>query len=328
MDRFSKENINRLVKVPQRGLVHTFREIAGPVIDFSGFIGATIIILLQIIFNLPTLILLFAFLGLIIQLVFLYFIVVKFNKIKINKYRIDLNLKKELSFVFVSDLHIGSEYTSTKINRLKKIILKINELKPDLVLIGGDLLTYKIEPNLLEELKNIKSKNIFAVYGNHDADYLEENVAYNTPIEFLNAFRKSGIKMLLNQYDEVEINGKLLTIAGIPDLYSKNFNIEKAFEGSSNNSIRVLLSHNPDVIDFIEEDDNIDLVLSGHNHSGQIFLPLIGPVFPMPTKRRWLTRGIFQINKRTKLFLSQGVGYSGSRLRINTDSEICLITLY
>lgn len=328
MERFSKQNIDKLVAAPRRGLIHSFRKLIGPVIDFSGLIAAVGLTVIYFWLKLPSFVLILVGLFVILQLVLCYYIFIKFNKIKVNRYSLDLGIGKEVSFVFVSDFHIGKEYTSTKGQRLEDLINTINHLNPELVLLGGDFLTHKIETEQLAVLQYIKGKTRLGVFGNHDAEYLDNNVEYNTPTDFLEAFSQTNIPLLINQNQEVELNGVKLTIAGIPDLYSKTFNLEEAFENSSKDSVKILLSHNPDIIDFISETDNIDLVLSGHNHSGQIYLPPFGAIFPMPTKRKWLTRGIFNINKRTKLFLSQGVGYSGSRLRINTDSEVCLITIY
>ena len=327
MDRFSKQNIDKLVLMPKKGLLHKFRVLIGPIIDFSGLIGILGIIALYYVFSLPVEFLLIVLILSIYQVVLLYFIFIKFNRIKINEYKVNLGIGRSIKFVFVSDFHLGKEYTSTNSKRLNKIIQTINSLNINIVLLGGDFLTHAIEPELLEELKQIKGK-VYAVYGNHDAYYLEENVEYNMPTEFINAFSKSNIKLLLNESVTETVDGLNITIGGIPDLYSKTFNIEKAFEGVNPQNIKILLSHNPDVIDFIEESDGIDLVLSGHNHSGQIFFPLVGAVLPMPTKRKWLTKGIFQINKRTKLLLSQGIGNSESRLRINTDLEVCVVSIY
>lgn len=327
MDRFSKENIDKLVLMPRKGAMARFRKLMGPTIDFSGLISGLFVIFITFAFSLSSQLLILSAILFSLQLFFFYYIFIKFYRIKINEYKIDIGLKKEVQFLFVSDLHVGKEYASTNTKRLNKIIQTINNQNQDLVLLGGDFLTHDIEPELLEQLKNIKGR-VYAVYGNHDAEYLEDKVEYNIPTEFINAFSKSNIQLLINNNTIQTISGTKLNIAGIPDLYSKTFNIEKAFEGSAKDAINILLSHNPDVIDFISENDNIDLVLSGHNHSGQIFMPIIGAVLPMPTKRRWLTKGIFQVNKNTKLLLSQGIGHSGSRLRINTDAEICLVTLY
>jgi len=326
MQRFSKENIDKLVLVPSKGFIHSLRILIGFVIDFLGLVGAFGLLVIYLLTNLQIL-LIPIILFCIFQLVLCYFIFVKFNKIKVNSYRIDLGIGKEVSFVFVSDFHIGKEYTSTKGQRLENIINTINSLDSELVLLGGDFLTHNIVPEQLAVLQYIKGKTRLAVYGNHDADYLKNNVEYNTPDQFLKAFAPTQIPILINQNYKVNVNGVDLVIGGIPDLYSKTFNIEETFDGADKNAIRILLSHNPDVIDFVEEKDNIDLILCGHNHSGQIHM-MGKAILPMPTKRNWLTRGIFQINNKTKLFLSQGIGYSGSRLRINTDSEVCLITIY
>jgi len=329
MDTFSRENIENLVSVPSHsGIAHFIRNIAGPVLDWSGLLGIIVLSLGTLIIPAISIVLLPAVIFLAVyQLVLIYFSQIRFYKIKVNSSKIELGLPKPVSFVFVSDIHVGSEYAATNNKRLQKIVDKINALNPELVLFGGDFFTERIEVERLQLLNGVKAPLQFGVYGNHDAYYLKNNVSYTLPTKFLEAIKTTKIKLLINESVNLQVNGVDLCIAGIPDLYSKNFDIKKAFADASPGTKRILLSHNPDVIDFIKEEDNIDLLLSGHNHSGQIFLPVIGAALPMPTKRRWLTKGLFQITKNTKLFLSQGVGYSGSRLRINTDAEICDITL-
>src|SRR5205814_2384786 len=100
-------------------------------------------------------------------------------QIKIN------NLQKPVKFVYVSDLHIGGGYTGTRAGRLNRIIEKINAVNCELVIFGGDFVTRYPDLEKLNLLRNIKAHNKIAVYGNHDADYLDENVEYNMPEKML-----------------------------------------------------------------------------------------------------------------------------------------------
>jgi len=323
--------MDKLILMPDdAGLLGFFaRNFAGPLIDFAPLI-------LTILWDL-----LFIFKGgdlnlfLIVQLVLvlldfigLYYLIIKFHSIEVVTYDIPISktkLKQPFKFAFISDLHMGYRYESTTEHRLKNLIKRLNSLNVDVVVFGGDFLTYSLDKDLLLLLKDVKCKFKVGVYGNHDAYYMKD--WYALPKEFLAIMQDTCIRILVNENITYEHNGEEICFAGIPDLYSKAFNIPKAFEGSPKESVRILISHNPDVIDFVHDDDHIDLILSGHNHSGQIYLPFLGPVLPMPGKNKKLTKGIFNIGKNTKLFLSQGVGHGGSRIRIGTKSEICILNL-
>ena len=96
-------------------------------------------------------------------------------------------------------------------------------------------------------------------------------------------------------------------------------------QNSKPSQFKILLSHNPDIISYEEELTGIDLVLSGHNHSGQI--NILGITLPMPTTRKWLTHGIFTLKNKTTLLLSSGIGASNTRIRIGTKFEIVSVEL-
>jgi len=173
------------------------------------------------------------------------------------------------------------------------------------------------------ELKNINAKNKIAVLGNHDFSAIEDKKTSEDPEELIKILKDCGFKVLMD-------NGELIEnvyFAGIRDLYSKRFNLEKAFEKAPKGALKILLSHQPDIIDFVEDSDNIDLILSGHTHAGMIYLKPFGALLPIPNKHPELDRGLKNVGKRTKLFISQGIGYSATRLRIGTDSEIAVIKL-
>ena len=327
--RFTKENIEQLVRIPKGGNI--IRSIAGYLIDFVPLFAPLFAVILKLILiGLDMIffwILLFMSIG--VSAVTFYYLFIKFQRIRVNKYQIGIEgLKAPVTFVFLSDLHIGREWAGTSKKRLQRIINKINELNRDLVILGGDFICDSVYEEKLKPLSEIKARYKIGVYGNHDASILADSKDPVFLSNFLKAISDKGIEMLINEGKLIELNGQKIFWGGISDLYSKDFDINKAFEKCpSDVNSRILLSHNPDIIDFVEEGDNIDLILSGHNHSGQIFIKPIGPILPMPTKKRWLTSGIFTINKRTKMLLTQGVGCSGSRIRLGTDNEICEVTL-
>lgn len=331
-DRFSRENIDRLVTHKKAGNFKRFLKlfILAYLMDFFPIWLFVIWNLGFIIFRFDSTVYLIISIFLLGASIFdLYIVFVKFYKIKISRFKVVIGLKNSIKFGFISDIHIGPEYSATNMKRLHKLITKINSLDIDLLVIGGDFVFDKLDDKFINELKKIKIKKIIGVYGNHDADYLKEEVTKRMPEEFINKIENIGIKLLNNTSYDYEKDGETICFGGITDLFSKNFNIDQAFENAPLRCHKILVSHNPDIIDFIEKDDQIDLILSGHNHSGQVYLPFYGPVLKMPSKYRWLTKGIFEkVNHtNTKLLLSQGAGYSTTRLRIGTESEVCLVEL-
>lgn len=305
------------------------QNILGPLLEFSFLIGFILWLLLN------TVVYIDYYLSIGISLIFislsiyfLYLFFIKFYKIKVNRFEIAVKgISKETSLVFLSDIHLGKERIATNQLRIRKIVEIINSLNLDTVIIGGDFVAFDYEDELLNELKNIKAKNKYGVYGNHDSIYLKEKQQSEFPEDGVRRLESTGFKILNNQSELIEIAGQKINLIGVTDLFSLNFNLDESVKEINDNHPRILLSHNPEIIDFIKSEHSIDLVLSGHTHAGQILLPLVGPVLPMPVSRRWLTRGIFNLDEGGKLFISQGVGHSGTRLRIGTDNEITVLTL-
>jgi len=206
--------------------------------------------------------------------------------------------------------------------KLQKIINIINKQEKDFVLIGGDILDNTYDEELLNELAKIKGRKI-TILGNHDVQYIQKSFqTKETPVRLISQLNQIGFEVLANQGISIQDD---LFIGGIKDLYTLDFDIHKAFEGSDNKQFHLLLSHNPDIISFKEELQEVDLILAGHNHAGQI--NIFGLHMPMPSLRQWLTRGIFKISDKTTLLLSQGVGSGHSRVRLGTDFEILVLNI-
>lgn len=265
-----------------------------------------------------------------IALVMAYLIFYKFNSIKLNHYELTLDkpLEKPFKFIFISDIHAGPEYEGTKPKKFEKIVDLINNENVDLVILGGDLIDKKLDLQYFFKLSNIKAKYKIAVYGNHDNYYRKDwHNAEVEPKEFIRNVESLGFKVLQNDGILYENGNDKIFFAGIPDLYSKNFDLNVAFEKAPENSRKILISHNPDIVDFVDKKDNIDWILAGHNHGGMINLPFIGPVLPLPSKYRKLAKGISTVVGKTKIFVSQGAGHSGTRVRVGTENEIGVVVL-
>jgi len=114
-------------------------------------------------------------------------------------------------------------------------------------------------------------------------------------------------------------------IAGVPDIQAKGFGFDgpnpaQAKETDSHYDFSVIMSHRPEIADFIAK-HGYDLQLSGHTHGGQYFPWTIA----IHLFHKYV-RGLYNLGNM-QLYVSQGTAYWGPPLRIGAESEITLITL-
>lgn len=230
-----------------------------------------------------------------------------------------------LKIVHFSDVHYG---TTIKENELQKIIKKINDIRPDLVLFTGDLfdknISYSTEEldTLKKELSTIKADlGKFAVTGNHDY----ENNTFDAIMD------ESGFKILKNNYNL--IHHKDLTpilIGGVPSSLQDKQNFEELFsyqqpENENQQYYKIILMHEPDNVTKLNTYD-VDLVLAGHSHNGQVRLPFIGAVITPKGAKNYYDE-YYKVNK-TDLFISGGLGTSTLPVRLLNKPSINLYRLY
>ena len=219
---------------------------------------------------------------------------IEYKKIEINNKQIPETFNN-FKIIFISDLHkrIYSEPL-----KIKKVIEKINSQNPDLVILGGDYVNYnKKDIIIFEELKNLKAKyGVFGVYGNHDT-----KIRGNTSSDYFNS---SNIKNLNNNSYWIQKDGEKIKLGGVGDLWTDKQDLPKTTSDLLTNNFSILVSHNPDYIEEIKNEDKIDLVLSGHTHGGQanifnLFQPLnpsiygyLSGLYRFENKELYITRGI------------------------------------
>lgn len=175
-----------------------------------------------------------------------------------------------VTLVQLSDLHDDGVNLSQDL--LNECIEENNQIYPDLVLLTGDYITKESDSldGLMLSLPRLKSKfGTIAVLGNHDS--------------YLASLRHRVIKALTSIKIEVLWNrivtplGPELPIVGLADFWSREFKPELIFSQIEPNLPRIVLSHNPDSAERLQN-YRIDLQLSGHTHGGQVILPGLGPV--------------------------------------------------
>lgn len=168
------------------------------------------------------------------------------------------------NFIIVlwSDTHLGDLVSP---DWFRDTVVLTNNLKPDLVLITGDMIDSGFEKKYIESLKQIKTKfGIFAVTGNHE-------YYFNMLNTFLKIAKETGIRVLRNEFITLP-NG--IQIAGINDIIAPKFNdmkpsVSETVKNRDPQKPLILLSHRAKFFGEAVQND-IDLQLSGHYHIGQI----------------------------------------------------------
>lgn len=214
--------------------------------------------------------------------------------------------------VFISDIHVGQVIGRSFVENLVK---KINDVSPDLVLIGGDFFDGTgVDIELVTEpLGRLSSQfGTYFVTGNHEE--------FEDPTKYFDAIRSRGIKILNNEF--VELDG--LQIVGVDfkaTVGVDNFQQTLMSIKYDHNKPTLLLKHTPLNLD-VAQAMNIDFQISGHTHRAQMFpLNLITHLV-----YKGYDYGLKQY-KSMSVYTSSGAGTWGPPLKIGAPSEIVLINL-
>ena len=239
------------------------------------------------------------------------------NKLEVRVHKPAAGGKKELRIVMASDLHLGSIIGS---GRLAKFVELINAQQPDIVLLAGDIVDGDIRPviakNMHEKLQQLQAPmGVYAVLGNHEYIGTYSGEKMSTTLDYL---RKSGIQIL---QDEALDIGENLTLVGRDDRSNRNRKELRELTDSLNRQRAiVLLDHQPYHLEQAEECD-IDLMLCGHTHNGQIW-----PISWVVGRMYEVAQGYKQ-KGNTHIYVSAGLGLWGPPFRIGTESELLVVTL-
>lgn len=267
----------------------------------------------------------FIFIILIIGLVIAYGFFIEPKLITVKEHKITLSSWPDnfngFKIVHISDLHYGRLFDEKS---LKKLVDSINEQKPDIVVLTGDLIdkdtnmTTSMANKISDLLNKIDaSSGKYAINGNNDLNF----------DEWTNIISGGGFKDLNNTYDTIYKDGyDYIFIAGastIKDKVNINDKLKTAIDylnsfESGGPIYKILLLHEPDVIDDLSVNP-FDLILAGHSHAGQVRLPFIGAVI-LPEGARKYYDSHYKI-ENADLYVSNGLGVSNYNFRLfNTPS--------
>lgn len=217
-----------------------------------------------------------------------------------------------LSILHLTDFHYMGTIDISYFEHLADIGMK---LKADLVVFTGDLLDKQhcIDwiPSTLGRLDAPLGR--YFILGNHDWDLEPEAIRA--------AVVDAGWQNVASKVIEIEHRGHRLAIGGSEVPWMGQ---HPDFSTASPDAFRLLLSHTPDHFEYAQK-QRVDLMLSGHNHGGQVVLPIIGPVYGPSLFGVQYAAGVFWKDP-TLLYVSRGV--SGQHpLRWNCPPEVTKLVL-
>lgn len=223
-----------------------------------------------------------------------------------------LNGNAMLKIAAASDIHLGTIISN---GRLERFVRMMNEQKPDIILLAGDIFDEDLGPviknNMGDQLKQLSAPlGVYAITGNHE--YIGGAEA---AIKYL---EDHGITVVRDSV--VTPQGKLIVV-GRDDRQAKMMGgnmrkpIEQLIENIDNNLFTIMLDHQPYNLNEAVE-NGIDLQISGHTHHGQLF-PL-----------NLITKAMFEVSRGYKMienshiYVSTGFGTWGPPVRVGNRPEI------
>ena len=250
-----------------------------------------------------------------LSLTILYSRYIETKGIKVKEYPIvNKNIPDNfygLKIVHLSDIHYK---VTTDEDDLKIIIDKINKLKPDIVILSGDIFDSSIKytdkdyKNITNFLNSI-DYNIgkYAIKG-------EEDLKIEKWEEII---EKSDFINLNDTYEEIYSNGlEPILLVGISSNYKKN-HIEDTLNNIYSNITReykysILILHEPDFIDYINS-NKFNLILAGHSHNGQISLPFLENIISDKFSKKYYKE--YYKKDNSDIYISSGIGTSKYKFR-------------
>jgi len=230
-----------------------------------------------------------------------------------------------LRILLVTDIHLGPFLRPATVER---VFTRLLSAEPDLVLLGGDLLTARLDefPPGAAAFRGLHAPlGVFAVLGNHDH--------YTGAADRLRVMlEECGIQVLHNRAVVLERRLPVasaaaatdrLALAGVDDLHAGRPDLGAALADIPAGLPTILLSHNPDIV-FEAARRGVGLVLSGHTHGGQVRIPGL-PVLVRMSRYR-LDEWCYNAGG-ARVVVSRGLGVTGLPVRLACPPEAVLITL-
>ncbi|MBM7651380.1 metallophosphoesterase [Neobacillus cucumis] len=225
----------------------------------------------------------------------------------------------QIRIAIASDLHLGNLVGN---RHLRKLVKRINDMKPDLILLPGDIIDDDIEPFLRNQMSQVMRElsaphGIYAVLGNHE--YYGGNIE-----EYVKQMSAIGIRVLR---DEAVSIANVMYVVGRKDKTAEHsdpngrLKVVSLLKDLDLSHTVVMMDHQPTQFDLAQA-AGVDVLLSGHTHRGQ-FAP-----------NHWITKRMFELDwgymrkGSLHVIVSSGYGTWGPPIRIASRSEIIELTIH
>lgn len=223
-------------------------------------------------------------------------------------------IPSDLSILWLSDFQLRNDSGY----REKWIRRNLSNWKFDLICITGDVFDtnagMRSATEMLEGLSKIKPT--YVVLGNWEHWSGVDLASYRSDLE------GRGVQVLVNENMQIAFRGKKFAIVGVDDPSELRDNLPLAMNGLDKNVPKILLAHAPSIFPRAASRD-IDVILAGHTHGGQVVLPWIGPPYLPPGCDNYVY-GKYE-DRHSVMFVTSGVGTSILPIRFRCRPEIVLL---
>lgn len=272
---------------------------------------------------------------LIMVIIFWLEIWISYNYLVVKDYLINIKSENQpFTAIVISDLH-DHQFKDNN----EQLVRKIEQTQPDIILMVGDMLNSGSEDSsvpcsLIDQAKKIAP--VYYALGNHEKDCMG-----NGHPDLIEELESAGAIVLEKKYVDIEINGALVRLGG---MYDYAFGLDGDNTALSapedvlvfledfqdTDRIKIMLSHRPDSFIFGDASEvwDIDLVISGHNHGGQVVLPFFGGLYG--GDQGWFPTYVHGLYEKGNLqmFITSGLGSDRQKLpRFNNPPEVAVLVI-
>ena len=248
-----------------------------------------------------------------------YFLEPKLIRFKEFDFMARENAATPIKIIQLSDLHLR-EIDDV----LHKLARRVNELKPDLICFTGDAIDNARYLSLLDRYLDLFDRDItkIAILGNWEY-WGRVNIS-----ELGSIYKQHGCQLLINDCCLLFVKNKTILITGVDDFIGGNPDIKTALQNFRDNDFHLVLNHCPQLNDFIirekEGHPQMDLILSGHTHGGQINLLGFIPILP-PGSGKYI-KGWYK-ESQPPVYVSPGIGTSLIPFRLGCRPEATVFNI-
>lgn len=206
-------------------------------------------------------------------------------------------ITEDITITALTDIHSHLFGTANK-----RLLSKVEKLKPDLILVVGDGMNWYDEDHqhlsqFVEQLLRIAP--VYFSVGNHEVQHIQDYGDYS----LLSDLQAIGAVVVDQSYVDITVKGEAFRIGGLygnaynndtlsVDDYIQSDNYKFLTDYEDTDSFKLMLAHQPQsfIPDTEETKWDIDLVISGHEHGGQIRVPFIGALYSPHTHMGWFPK--------------------------------------